>query len=817
MADDAAQLSLVDDDAEGFAHTAAVAVPTAVRQLFSYGVPEAMHPLARIGARVRVQFGPRTLVGYIVERDTPPPEGIDLRPINAVLDPERPTFTAEMIGFVRWMSDYYRQSLGEALRAAHPPGTNLTARRALVITEDGRTAVAAGEGDRGLAMLASAEGALPVDVLDAPASRVKRWVDAGYAARTEIVLGPAITVKTVPAWRAVAPPPSEPRGPGKKPLKRDVIHAWLVGRGAVQAGEIEAEHAPARSHLNRLVEEGTVVVEQVERLRDPFFGEPVTRDRPRDLNPAQARAVEAIVAAEGFSGLLLHGITGSGKTEVYLQAIERVLARGQGALVLVPEIALTPQLVRRFRARLGDELAVLHSGLGAGARYDQWRRLRRGEVKLAIGARSAIFAPVPDLGLIVVDEEHDPSFKQGDGLRYHGRDMALVRGARWRCPVVLGTATPSLESEHNVQAGKLTRLVLSERPTGGTLPKVQIVDLNTAPPPEDGIDFLSRPLRAAIGETLARGEQAIVFLNRRGFSTFAQCASCGEAVECENCAISMTWHKRRRQLRCHYCDAARPLPPRCPSCNHREILLPGRGTERVEEAMAGLFPQARIARLDRDTANPRRMEEILAAMRHRRLDILVGTQMVTKGHDFPYVTLVGVLDADAGLHFPDFRAAERTFQLLAQVAGRAGRGERAGRVLVQTRHPQHTCLQAAVNHDHPRFAADELAERKAFGWPPYTRAAMLRFEGRDPERVAELAQRTESVLRRAGVGHDGTVLRGPAPAVLERLRGRTRWALMLTAPRVGPLHRLLAAVDAASLTRGSEPRLIVDVDPHDLM
>lgn len=797
--------------------TAAVAVPTPVRRLYHYAVPDDMDRAAAVGARVRVQFGKRTMVGYVVERDTPGPEGIDLRPLQAALDPMRPTFTAEMVGFVRWMADYYHQSLGEALRGAHPAGTNLTARAALTITDDGRQAVRDGFGDRGLTMLASAEGPLPVDVLETAPHVVRRWVDAGYAARTEIVLGPQVKVKTVSAWKAVAPPPSDPRGPGKKPLKRDLIHAWLVGRGAVQLAEIEAEHAPARSHLNRLVEEGTVIVEQVEQIRDPFFGEPVTRDRPRVLNAGQKRAVEAIVAAEGFGGLLLHGITGSGKTEVYLQAIERVLARGQGALVLVPEIALTPQLVRRFRARLGDDLAVLHSGLGPGARYDQWRRLRRGEVKLAIGARSAIFAPVANLGLIVVDEEHDPSFKQGDGLRYHGRDMALVRGARWQVPVVLGTATPSLESEHNVQAGKLSRLSLHQRPTGGTLPAVELIDLNTVERPPDDADFLSLPLRRAIGETLAREEQAIVFLNRRGFSTFAQCAACGEAVECDNCAISMTWHKRRRQLRCHYCDAARPLPPRCPSCNHREILLPGRGTERVEETLAALFPQARIARLDRDTANPRRMEETLAAMRHRRLDILVGTQMVTKGHDFPYVTLVGVLDADAGLHFPDFRAAERTFQLLAQVAGRAGRGDRAGRVLIQTRHPQHTCLQAAVTHDHPRFATDELAARKAFGYPPYTRAAMLRFEGRDPDRVAELAHRAESVLRRAGVGHDGTVLRGPAPAVLEKLRGRTRWALMITSPKVPPLHRLLHALDAASLPRAGDPRMIVDVDPHDLM
>ena len=795
-------------------HTAAVAIPRPVLTPYHYAVPDALHAAARIGARVRVRFGRRTAVGYIVERDTPPPPGIALRAIEAVLDLDQPTFTPALVEFVRWMADYYHAPIGEALRGAHPSGTNPRGLPALRITDAGR--VAARAGDPALAALVAADGPLPVTGLDLDEPALRRFVAHGWVERAEITAGPRVLARTRPAWRALTPAPSAPRGKGGRPLRRDEIHAWLVGRGAVPLAEIEAEFASARSHLKQLVAEGTVAAEEVEVIRDPFFGEPVPRDKPRKLNAGQRKAVAAITAAEGYAGFLLHGITGSGKTEVYLQAIAETLARGRGVLVLVPEIALTPQLVHRFRARLGDELAVLHSGLGDGARYDSWRRLWRGEVRLAIGARSAVFAPVVDLGLIIVDEEHDPSFKQHEGVRYHGRDMALLRGQRAGAVVVLGTATPSLESLHNWQEGKLGLLTLSERPTGGVLPRVELVDQNTTPPPDDKQSWLSVPLRAALEETLDRKEQAIVFLNRRGFSTFAQCGSCGVVIECDQCAIAMTWHKAQGLLRCHYCDAARPLPPRCLACDRPALVLPGRGTEKVEEHLRGLFPGARIARLDRDTAGGRSMEEMLGAMRDHRLDVLIGTQMVTKGHDFPHVTLVGVVDADAGLHFPDFRAAERTFQLLAQVAGRAGRGSRPGRVLIQTRSVSHPCLQAVIEHDHAAFASVELAERRRHGYPPYSHLAVLRFEGRDAVRVAELAERVAGVLRGAGAGSDGmSVLRGPAPAALERLRGRARWILMVMARQRGRLHRFLRAVEGVA--RAGEVRMIVDVDAYDLM
>ncbi len=798
--------------------TAEVAVPVPLRTPLHYAVPADLDARAAPGTRVLVPLGRRRVVGYVVARDTPPPAHVKLVTISAVLDDELPTFAPALLEFLAWMTRYYRAPPGEVFRSAHPAGTNVRGVPALRLTASGRDARPAGVVGAALAALRAHEGPLQVQALEpAPsASQVARMVREGWVERLEVVEPPRVEVRTEDAWRAVGPAPTEHRGPGGKPLKRDVIHAWLVGRGAVPASALREAFPHVRPHLQALVDEGAVVRESVEVLRDPFFGAAVPRDARPTLTAGQRAAVDAIVEGEGYRAFLLHGETGSGKTEVYLHAIEAMLARGRGALVLVPEIALTPQLVRRFRARLGDALAVVHSGLADGARFDQWRRLRRGEVKVAIGARSGVFAPVADLGLIIVDEEHDPSFKQGDGVRYHGRDMALVRGHLEGARVVLGSATPSLESTRNVEQGKLTRLNLRGRPTGGALPPVELVDLRlTARAPDDHW-FLSPPLRDALAQTLARGEQAILFLNRRGFSSFVQCSTCGHALECDQCAVSLTFHRARRQLRCHYCDAARPLPPTCPACTRKTLELLGRGTERVEEALTTLFPAARVARLDRDTASGRKLEDLLGAMRDRRIDVLVGTQMVTKGHDFPDVTLVGVLDADASLNFPDFRAGERTFQLLTQVAGRAGRGRRAGRVLVQTHEPAPPCRLAIRDHDHAAFSAFELANRRLTGFPPFTHAAALRVDGRDAGRVEALARRVGVLLQQAGAGQDGTRLRGPAPAPLGLLRGRTRWALLLTADRRDALHRLLGALEAAD-PQVPDTRLVVDIDPYDFL
>ena len=798
--------------------TAEVAVPLPLRTALHYAVPPALEARVVPGMRVLVPVGRRRLVGYVVARDTPPPPDIKLLPVVGVVDTDEPTFEGPLLSFLGWMARYYRVPPGELLRAAHPAGTNAQGVAAVRLTETGRQAALTGPGGELLRRLADATEPVRADALHPPpaTSLLARLEAQGLLERVQIIEPPRVEMRTETTYRAVAPPPTTPRGPGGRSLRRDEIHAWLVGRGAVTGPTLREAFPQARAHVAQLIAESTVVAETREVLRDPFFGEVVARDTRPTLTGAQRAAVDALLAPRGYAGFLLHGETGSGKTEVYLHAIEGVLARGRGALVLVPEIALTPQLVRRFRARLGDALAVLHSGLAEGARFDQWRRVRRGEVRVVIGARSGIFAPVHDLGLIVVDEEHDPSFKQGDGVRYQGRDMALVRGHREGAVVVLGSATPSLESTWNAEQGKLTRLNLRGRPTGGVLPPVQMIDLRTTPRPPDDHHFLSAPLRAGIAATLERQEQAILFLNRRGFSSFVQCRACGHVFDCDQCAVSLTWHRKRRHLRCHYCDATRPLPERCPACRRDSIDLLGRGTERVEDAIRTLWPAARVARLDRDTATGRKLDAVLSAMRDRQIDVLIGTQMVTKGHDFPFVTLVGVLDADAGLNFPDFRAAERTFQLLTQVAGRAGRGQRPGRVLVQTYEPDNPCLLAIRDHDHARFCTFELANRRLASYPPFTYTAALRVDGRDAAKVERRAREVAAALRRAGAGRGDTWLRGPAAAPIELLRGRTRWAMLLVAARRDPLHRLLAAVED-EVAPAHDTRVVVDVDPYDFL
>jgi primosomal protein N' (replication factor Y) (superfamily II helicase) len=517
-----------------------------------------------------------------------------------------------------------------------------------------------------------------------------------------------------------------------------------------------------------------------------------------------------------FAPFLLHGVTGSGKTEVYLRVIAKALEAGRTALVLVPEISLTPQLAARFRARFGDLVAILHSGLSETARFGEWSRLRRGEARIAVGARSAVFAPMTGLGVIVVDEEHDGSFKQDEGVRYHARDVALVRAQRAGAVCVLGSATPSLESAAHAERGAYRKLVLTQRPTARPMPEVEIIDLRTYVP--DGDAMLSAPLRAAIGGALAAGDQTILFLNRRGFATFVLCRACGHAFRCPHCSVSLTYHRHSDRLSCHYCGFAQRVPDACPSCGATgTIERKGLGTEKVADAVAAAFPSARVARLDRDVATGAKIEAVLARVARREVDVLVGTQMVTKGHDFPGVTLVGVLCADTGLTLPDFRASERTFQLLAQVAGRAGRGDKPGRVMIQTYRPSAPAVVAAAAHDYARFFAAESAARAELGYPPHGRLIAVRVDGADAHEVAGVAQQlarlAEAAARQPGATQ--VEVRGPVPAPLERLRNRTRWQIWLRSTDRHALRRVARSVVATELS--STVRVGLDVDPMSAM
>jgi primosomal protein N' (replication factor Y) len=757
-----------------------VAVPVPFARALSYEVPRSMAAAIRPGSRVLCEVRRRKILGVVlsVQEGESYLAGKRLKPLSALVDPE-PAIPAELLAFLRELADYYVAPIGEVLRLALPA---IERERLEGIKPEGE-----------LFALERVEGARAV------------------GGRRVAFVRPTDTVEAAGSLRGQAA----------------AILARLRATGGEPVARLEERFGNARAAVKKLAGLGLVAVEQREEERDPFFAEAEARDTPPELTDAQRAAaarVEAALVADPPRGaaFLLFGVTGSGKTEVYLRAIAATLARGRGALVMVPEIALTPQLVARFRARFGDEVAVLHSALAERDRHAMWTRLRRGELRVAIGARSALFAPVPDLGLVVVDEEHDSSFKQEEGVRYHARDMALLRAHRARAVAVLGSATPSLEAVALSRAGKVEELRLPDRAHAeAKLPAVTIVDLKRIGAGPTGDRLVSLPLYRAIEQTLAAGEQAILFLNRRGFAPSVVCDACGVIETCRACSVALTFHRGARpeagRLRCHYCDYERPLGA-CSSCNAPALSLEGLGTERLEATIAAAFPAARVARLDRDVTGGERSEAVMKRMRDGEIDVLVGTQMVTKGHDLPRVTLVGVVNADAALSMPDFRAAERGFSLLVQVAGRAGRHDRPGRVLIQTRAPSHPAIVFAARHDVPSFLEHELSDRREVGYPPYARLALLRVDAIDEgiaraaaAQLAAEARTTPEVLGRL------VEVLGPAAAPIARLRGRYRFRVLLRARDRRPLRAVLAEAARARDHVDRRARVAIDVDPVSML
>jgi primosomal protein N' (replication factor Y) (superfamily II helicase) len=798
-----------------------VAVALPVPGTFTYRDPRP-GASAPIGAQVVVPFGERTVTGFVVASAAPPAGEVVAKDIEEVVAGE-PAFDEAMIGFGRWVAEYYQAPLGEVLRAALPQGEQASATRAVRLTPLGTRELerqpvlipGTSQADPVLVALAAAGGEVPlrrlVRAVAGAARRLPGLVQAGLAE-----VGDEVQARRPPPTVAYA----RATGASLDGLpKRAAAKRALAGKLAA-AGDglpVASLSAAERTALRALAAAGLARVEHREVLRAPE-ARAIVAPEGITLRAAQAQAVDTLTAAlaGGFASFLLQGITGSGKTEVYLRVIAAARAAGRGALVLVPEIALTPQLAARFRARFGEDVAVLHSALPPRERLAAWRRLRAGEVGIALGARSAVFAPVRALGVVVVDEEHDPSFKQEDGVRYHGRDLAVVRAQRAGAIAILGSATPSLESAYNVMRGRFTRLVLPERATPRPLPEVAVVDLRRHPPGPDGL--LSAPLAEALGAALAAGEQSILFLNRRGFSTILLCQGCGHVVRCPSCAVSMTYHRGRSRLCCHYCGRVQHLPERCPSCASPRLERMGTGTERVEAIVRERFPDARVARLDRDTAGERGavgsgLDAILARMQAGEIDVLVGTQMVTKGHDFPGVTLVGVLKPDQTMNLPDFRAAERTFQLIEQVAGRAGRGDRPGRVVIQTYAPDHPSIVAAATHDYEGFAHLELAAREETGYPPFTRMIALRIDARDGARAKAAAATAADAAKRAAGAAAAVTVRGPAEAPLAMLRGRIRWQVWLSS-RDRAAVAAAARAAAAAVSATGDLRFAIDVDPH---
>ena len=587
--------------------------------------------------------------------------------------------------------------------------------------------------------------------------------------------------------------------------------------------------APAEIGGRKLVDGGLVVAEERLRALDPFAAGTPESSTPQAPTQDQERALASLIAdmdAGAFAVSLLHGVTGSGKTEVYLQLIAEARRRGGGAIVLVPEIALTPQLSDRFRARFGDTVAVLHSGLTPRQRLDAWQQIRMGLRPIVIGARSAVFAPVMDLKVIVVDEEHDASFKQEEGVRYNARDVALVRARDEKALAVLGSATPALETYEQARAGRYRWLRLDTRPTPRPLPTVELVPLAVHRPDPDTL--LTARMKAALTETVAAGEQAILFLNRRGFATTLVCSECGALHQCPDCsAPSMTYHLQRNRLMCHLCGHIEAPPERCQTCGKGELLHGSAGTERVELAVSKEIPRARVLRLDRDTSRGKGLIETLTRFRNHEADILVGTQMLSKGHDFPGVTLVGILQADHGLGMPDLRAAERTFQLLTQVSGRAGRGEKAGRVLMQAYAVNHPAVAMAAEHDFAGFAAWELEKRQQLGNPPFGFLALLRISGTDEVAVRRRAEGIGAFVRacvegaaRQQEGRAPLTLLGPVPSPIERVNRKIRWQLLVRASARPPLRWLLKQLRPQLGLDGNgdfKTSAVMDVDPQTLL
>lgn len=762
-----------------------VAVPVPLPRALTYLVPDRLAASVVTGRRVLCTLGSRRVVGVVVgtRRGEPPPGG---KPLLDVL--EGVSLPDDLITFLGRLASYYLAPIGEVMRLALPP----VDREAAQAVEEP-------------SLFTAAKGV---------STRKVQWVEATDIVETSI----------------------------KENASR--VLAVVRAHGAIPLSRLQEQFGGARGTIKRLVEQGLVRVIDRDAQRDPFFADPMARDLPPELTDAQKAATAAIGAAieakeassqpkSAGATFLLHGVTGSGKTEVYLRAIERAKEQKRGTIVLVPEIALTPQLVGRFRARFGDDVAVLHSGLTPRERFDMWNRLRSGEVDVAIGARSALFAPVSDLGLVIVDEEHDPSFKQEEGIRYNARDMAILRAHLAGGVCVLGSATPSLETEQLARSGKAQKIVLPDRARAQEMPTVEIVDLRRIGPGPTGDRRLSAVLHRAIEATLAAKEQTILFLNRRGFAPSIRCEGCGELSSCPHCTVALTFHKRRpgsrvadpqaphipdgrSVMRCHWCDYEEPMPARCKKCGSPQIALEGLGTEKLEETLTGAFPEARIARLDRDVASGKQVEKILARVRAREVDILVGTQMVTKGHDLPHVTLVGVINADAALSIPDFRAAERAFQLLVQVAGRAGRGDSPGRVLVQTYDPDHHAIQLAVRHDVMSFFDRELRDRKELGYPPFSRMVLVRVDSMDEREAQDAAGVLAKAAREAArSGAEGGLLdvRGPAAAPIAKVRNRYRFRVMLRSSSRERLRQGALAIHAAI---GGLPRTVraaIDVDP----
>lgn len=755
---------------------ARVSLEIALRREFDYLIPEELVGQVEVGSRVQVPFGARKIPGCVTALAEESAH-TNLKAILKVIGTQS-LVTPKVLQLARWIGEYYCCAPETALKAVLPEAV--------------------------------------------------RQEESGFRERL------FVRVLNVPAE------------PPKLPRRQQDVWNILLERRELAMTELLTLAQTTAATVRKLEDRGLVEIAPQISERDPYSREQILPSTPITLNPSQVGALAHIVTAMDArqtlpadgkptaATFLLHGVTGSGKTEIYLQAIAHALEQGRGAIVLVPEIALTPQTVERFKARFSSGklqtlVAVLHSHLSAGERHDEWHKIRQGRARIVIGARSAIFAPVDPLGLVIVDEEHEQTYKQEEAPRYHARDVAIVRAQMENAVVVLGSATPSLESYYNCKNGKYTLLELPERVDDQKMPHVRVVDMRQTAHQEKGIPIFSPQLKEAITQRLERKEQTILFLNRRGYSTALQCPKCGYVAECPNCSVSLTYHRLEQKLCCHICAHVAPVPKVCPAenCGNPAIRFSGTGTQKVEETIRKLFPQARCHRMDADTMKRKDdYRRILGDFRAGKIDILVGTQMIAKGLHFPNVTLVGIIYADSALHQPDFRAGERTFQLLTQVAGRAGRGDVEGEVFVQAFTPFHPAIQYARRHDFQGFYDQELEFREQLKYPPAGRVALLTLKGRSEDKVKFSAEHVRRELDKlmappatpageAAAAIKDLIIAGPAPAPLLKAETYYRYQLMLRTRSMSKLSHALAKV-VATLTLPDEVTMAVDIDPVNL-
>jgi len=801
-----------------------IAVALPVYNTYTYGIPETLLPFAEEGRRVLIPFGQRKVTGYILG-SAEKIEGVKTKLILDILD-DKSLFPKSMISFFKWIAEYYKYPVGEVIKKALPGGINLYDYAELSITQSGKkqlgkNALPPAE-KKILKLLESA--AVPQKTLkrkfqnETNSALIHRMVEKGVIQKKLRLKGKRIGPREEKFLSIVNSDIPKDRFYEKRKIIIDLVKKNPNG---ISLKELKAKAEGAEGYTEYLIKSGFLSGDLRKVYRDPL-GEPVPPDTPPQLTREQEKTVSTILRSigKGFTTYLLSGVTGSGKTEVYMRIAEAAVKKGYSALILVPEIALISQTERRFRARFGECIAVLHSGLSAGERYDQWLRILEKKAKIVIGARSAVFAPVTDIGVIIVDEEHDGSYKQESSLRYHARDIAIVRAKQQNAIALLGSATPSIQSAYNSDLKKFGRLYLTKRINDRPLPEVTIVDLCRYRDERGLRKFITPELIKEVKKNLERGEQVLLFLNRRGFANFPVCASCGEPMLCKNCDISLTLHKGINAYKCHFCGYTRASISPCEKCGSPAIKLLGIGTEKVAAAMENLFPDARITRMDRDTTTKKgAMVNILKNLRNNKIDILIGTQMVAKGHDFPNITLVGIICADLSLNFPDFRASELTFQILAQVAGRAGRGNIKGRVILQTYNPDHFSIAAAQDQDYERFYSQEIVFRKALNYPPFSRIVQLKISGKDKRKTKTHAilagERCKTICQQERRFQKDIEILGPVEAPFSKIAGYFRWHILLKGTNTGTLHSFVSRLmfEDNNIIQNRNVRVAVDVDP----